>query len=60
MPWCIKKCPYCDFNSHTINGDIPEKTYIEHLIKDLKNDIEEYNIYDRPVKTIFLVGEPRV
>ncbi|ASK77894.1 YggW family oxidoreductase [Paraphotobacterium marinum] len=56
MPWCIKKCPYCDFNSHTINGDIPEKTYIEHLIKDLKNDIEEYNIYDRPVKTIFFGG----
>ena len=56
MPWCIKKCPYCDFNSHTINGNIPEKKYIQHLIKDLKIDVEEYNIYDRPVKTIFFGG----
>jgi len=37
FPWCVKKCPYCDFNSHQLKGTIPEDIYIEALIEDLKH-----------------------
>lgn len=36
FPWCVRKCPYCDFNSHTLHGTLPEATYIEALIQDLR------------------------
>jgi len=36
FPWCVKKCPYCDFNSHAVKNDIPESAYIDALIKDLE------------------------
>ena len=38
IPWCVKKCPYCDFNSHGLSGEIPEAAYVEALIKDLESD----------------------
>ncbi len=38
IPWCVKKCPYCDFNSHASSGDLPENIYVTNLIEDLKND----------------------
>lgn len=55
MPWCIKKCPYCDFNSHQINSSMPEEEYIDNLILDLKEDLL---ILDRDVEvtTIFFGG----
>ena len=34
LPWCLKKCPYCDFNSHEARGDVPEDVYVETLLKD--------------------------
>lgn len=40
IPWCIKKCPYCDFNSHTQQGELPEKDYIAALISDFKSSIK--------------------
>ena len=40
FPWCARKCPYCDFNSHEINGEIPETRYVETLLNDLKLEIE--------------------
>lgn len=40
IPWCVKKCPYCDFNSHADNGGLPEVEYVETLIKDLEFDAE--------------------
>ncbi len=40
IPWCIKKCPYCDFNSHAVTGDTPEKKYIEALLSDLSQDLK--------------------
>jgi oxygen-independent coproporphyrinogen-3 oxidase len=40
IPWCVKKCPYCDFNSHAAGGDLPEDAYVAALIKDLQNDAE--------------------
>ena len=38
LPWCVRKCPYCDFNSHTLRGHIPEAAYVEALLADLAAD----------------------
>ncbi|MDO9213722.1 MAG: radical SAM family heme chaperone HemW [Methylococcales bacterium] len=55
IPWCIKKCPYCDFNSHAIKTDTPEARYIDALLLDLATDIERYAI-TRPIHSIFIGG----
>ena len=54
IPWCIKKCPYCDFNSHALQGDIPEKAYINQLIADLQTQLEF--VQERPILSIFIGG----
>ena len=54
IPWCIKKCPYCDFNSHTSHNAIPEKTYLDSLLKDLDQDFEYAQ--GRSIKSIFIGG----
>jgi putative oxygen-independent coproporphyrinogen III oxidase len=38
IPWCVRKCPYCDFNSHAQRGDLPESSYVDRLLSDLRND----------------------
>lgn len=38
IPWCVRKCPYCDFNSHAQRGDLPESSYVDTLLADLRND----------------------
>ena len=54
IPWCEKKCPYCDFNSHTLLNSIPEKDYIASLFKDID---EDKNLTSgRKIKTIFFGG----
>jgi putative oxygen-independent coproporphyrinogen III oxidase len=53
-PWCVKKCPYCDFNSHEAKGDIPEAEYINALIADLESALPQ--IWGRRVGTIFIGG----
>ena len=40
IPWCIKKCPYCDFNSHTLKSETPEQQYIAALLNDLRQDLD--------------------
>ena len=55
IPWCIKKCPYCDFNSHVVKADMPEVAYIDALLNDLAEDLHLYNI-TRSVSSIFLGG----
>ena len=55
IPWCIKKCPYCDFNSHAIKADTPEAAYIDALLSDLTIDIQRYTI-TRPISSIFIGG----
>lgn len=54
IPWCIEKCPYCDFNSHKLKGEIPERAYLEALLSDLSIDL----IYaqGRILDTIFIGG----
>ena len=55
LPWCLKKCPYCDFNSHTLRAAVlPEKAYIDALLCDLKQDLPL--IHDRPLTSIFIGG----
>ena len=54
IPWCVRKCPYCDFNSHEAKGGIPEEAYIIALLADL--DAALPNIWGRRVHTIFFGG----
>lgn len=54
LPWCIRKCPYCDFNSHGVKDEIPEQQYINTLIQDLDEDLVE--IEDRSLISIFFGG----
>ncbi len=58
IPWCVKKCPYCDFNSHQQKGELPETEYISHLLADLKNDLTyiEYEKQPRPITSVFIGG----
>lgn len=58
IPWCVQKCPYCDFNSHAQKGLIPEQEYIEHLLADLSQDLTAYRaaIGDRKLHSIFIGG----
>ena len=55
IPWCIKKCPYCDFNSHAVKSDTPEAAYIDTLLNDLTEDLQRYAI-TRPISSIFIGG----
>lgn len=54
IPWCIKKCPYCDFNSHKSNAALEEKRYVQRLLDDLAQDIEHFG--PRPLSSIFIGG----
>ena len=54
IPWCIQKCPYCDFNSHTFKGELPEQNYLKRLIHDLEQDLSL--IDSRAIHSIFIGG----
>ena len=54
FPWCVRKCPYCDFNSHEAKGGIPERQYIDALLKDLDQALP--SIWGRSIQTIFMGG----
>jgi oxygen-independent coproporphyrinogen-3 oxidase len=54
FPWCAKKCPYCDFNSHEAKGEIPENQYIDALLNDLDHDLDA--IANQPLVSIFMGG----
>ena len=58
IPWCVQKCPYCDFNSHAQKGLIPEAEYIQHLLADLSQDLTAYQaaIGHRKIHSIFIGG----
>lgn len=54
MPWCVRKCPYCDFNSHTLRTELPEKIYIAKLLADLDQDLPK--VAGRALISIFIGG----
>jgi oxygen-independent coproporphyrinogen-3 oxidase len=54
LPWCVRKCPYCDFNSHAPANDLPTDDYVDALLDDL--ELELPLIWGRPVQTVFLGG----
>ncbi len=54
IPWCVRKCPYCDFNSHEVRGAFPEKEYVAALIRDLELSLPL--IWGRKVYTVFFGG----
>lgn len=58
IPWCVQKCPYCDFNSHAQKGAIPEQEYVRHLLADLTADLSRYqeSVQQRSLHSIFIGG----
>ncbi len=54
LPWCLKKCPYCDFNSHEAQGELPEQRYLDALMADLEASLPL--IWGRTVHSIFIGG----
>jgi oxygen-independent coproporphyrinogen-3 oxidase len=54
IPWCVRKCPYCDFNSHETGSHIPEAEYINVLLNDLEQDL--HWVQGRPIESIFFGG----
>lgn len=54
VPWCVRKCPYCDFNSHKAGDSLPEKDYVAALLDDLDKDL--HWVQDRSIKSIFMGG----
>ena len=59
IPWCVKKCPYCDFNSHTSHDTLPEAEYVDALIEDLEQDLQALEgLPARPLTSIFFGGGP--
>jgi oxygen-independent coproporphyrinogen-3 oxidase len=54
IPWCLKKCPYCDFNSHEKRGDLPEAEYVDALIADFERSLPD--VWGRRLSTIFIGG----
>jgi len=54
FPWCVRKCPYCDFNSHEANGDLPEEAYLAALRADLEQSLPL--IWGRKIVSVFIGG----
>lgn len=54
FPWCVKKCPYCDFNSHGLNGKLPEQEYTQALIQQLSQSLQK--VKNREIRSIFMGG----
>ena len=59
VPWCVKKCPYCDFNSHKAEQTLPEAQYVSALLNDLDTDLawlKQQGVSERPIHSIFIGG----
>lgn len=54
FPWCVAKCPYCDFNSHSLRGELPAATYVDALLTELTRLPDELG--ERPLVSIFMGG----
>ncbi|MGN6789240.1 MAG: radical SAM family heme chaperone HemW [Rhodanobacteraceae bacterium] len=58
IPWCVKKCPYCDFNSHGLRAAMPQREYVAALLTDLDGDLADFGeaISGREISSIFFGG----
>ena len=54
LPWCVRKCPYCDFNSHTQQGELPEAEYVAAMLEDLDQDLDY--VSGRAIQSVFIGG----
>ena len=54
IPWCVRKCPYCDFNSHAAGPNLPEEAYVDALLADLDADLK--HVHGRTLTSIFFGG----
>ncbi len=54
VPWCVRKCPYCDFNSHEGSKELPEDPYISALLEDMSHDL--HLAQDRTIESVFIGG----
>ncbi|MCH8551778.1 MAG: radical SAM family heme chaperone HemW [Natronospirillum sp.] len=54
FPWCVRKCPYCDFNSHEANGELPAREYVDALLRDLEQ--EAPTLAGRQIESVFFGG----
>ncbi len=54
LPWCVRKCPYCDFNSHAVADQLPEQAYVDALLGDLENELP--GVWGRRIQTVFIGG----
>ena len=54
LPWCVRKCPYCDFNSYEAKADLPERRYVDALLRDLDTEIPLAR--GRPLQSVFIGG----
>ncbi len=56
LPWCVRKCPYCDFNSHELRADMAEEKYVDALLADLDYELLDRAIGARRLETLFIGG----
>src|SRR5204863_4046546 len=54
IPWCVRKCPYCDFNSHERAGELPEREYVQKLLSDLESLLP--SVWGRRLTSVFIGG----
>jgi oxygen-independent coproporphyrinogen-3 oxidase len=54
IPWCVRKCPYCDFNSHERAGALPEREYVERLMRDIEESLP--SVWGRRIVSVFIGG----
>src|SRR6186713_370755 len=54
FPWCVRKCPYCDFNSYTLHGELDESRYLEALERDIESQAPQ--VTGREIVSIFMGG----
>ncbi len=56
FPWCVRKCPYCDFNSYTLSGELPQEAYLAALSRDMREQAAMEAVSGRPLTSIFMGG----